>query len=140
MISKNNGTLIFAIGFPVLIALACADYGDPPTGPDPSPPIDTVSFAAEIHDTLAFRCVCHAAEFAEGGLSMGDFSWSSMRAATGPNGPIIIPGDGSSSNFYLKTTSTPPFGARMPQDALPFLSLETQAVIRDWIDQGALDN
>jgi len=128
----------------MLMALACADYGDAPTGPWlAGPPVDTVSFAAEIRDTLVVRCVCHSAAFAGsagGGMSMGSYSWNDVRNAIGPNGPIIIPKDGGSSNMYLKTTSTPPFGARMPQDGLPFLSLETQDVIREWINQGALDN
>jgi len=125
----------------LLAALSCADYGDPPTAP--SQPIDSVSFASEIQDTLIARCVCHSAAFASsagGGMNMGSYSWSDLRNATGPNGPIITSGNGTGSNFYLKTTATPPFGNRMPQDGLPFLSLETQAVIKNWIDQGALDN
>ncbi|HEX2896856.1 MAG TPA: hypothetical protein VHP63_02260 [candidate division Zixibacteria bacterium] len=139
--NRIYGFTTFVLLLILLGALSCADYGDPPTAP--VQPIDSVSFSSEIQDTLIARCVCHSAAFASsagGGMSMGSYSSSDLRNAAGANGSIIIPGNGSGSNFYLKTTATPPFGNRMPQDGLPFLSLETQAAIKNWIDQGALDN
>jgi hypothetical protein len=42
--------------------------------------------------------------------------------------------------LYLRTTAIPPFGlGRMPNTP-PYLSLSQQALIKDWIDQGAHDN
>lgn len=124
------------------MALACADYGVPPTGPGGGGGgIDSISFAADIRDTLLVRCaaVCHSSTFHLGGVNMGSVTWAEIRAVSGDSGGlVIVPGNSSASNLYLKTTATPPFGFRMPNDGI-YLSLETQTAIRDWIDQGALD-
>ncbi len=132
---------IFLSGFTILMALACADYGDSPIGPGGG--VNTVSFAADIRDTLAVRCAnpsCHGGTPPTGGFSITTASWNEIRNGSGDHGAVLIPGDASTSNLHLKTTSNPPFGFRMPMDGPPFLSLEAQTAIRDWIDQGALDN
>ncbi len=53
---------------------------------------------------------------------------------------LVAPGEASTSLLWLKVSSnSPPVGARMPLfDSA--LSRGQWALIRDWIDQGALDN
>ena len=53
---------------------------------------------------------------------------------------LVVPGDAASSLLFNKVASdTPPTGARMPLREAP-LSAESIELIRDWIDQGALNN
>jgi len=53
---------------------------------------------------------------------------------------LIVPGDATLSLIYLKVSSnTPPVGTRMPLAAPPMSDTEIQ-LLRDWIDQGALNN
>jgi len=53
---------------------------------------------------------------------------------------LVAPGDAEQSYVFQKISrDNPPVGLRMPQFAPPLP--ETQiALIRDWIDQGAMDN
>ena len=102
----------------------------------------TVSYGTDVRPILVVSCAisaCHGTGFAQGGLSMGDASWLQVKNASGNNGPIVIVGNASNSNLYTKTTLNPPFLARMPLTD-GFLSTAQQNVIRDWINQGALDN
>jgi hypothetical protein len=110
---------------------------------------DEISFSGDIRPIILNAGIsgctasnCHGAPAStptNGNLNMGSASYSSMINASGDNGPIIVPGDANSSNFYLKVTSSPPFGGRMP---LNQGALSTQEIneIRDWINQGAGDN
>ena len=101
-----------------------------------------VSYGTDVRPILVASCAisaCHGSAPIQGGLNMGTATWSQVRNANGNNGPIIIVGNASSSNLYLKTTLNPPFLARMPLTG-GFLSTAQQNAIRDWIDQGALNN
>ena len=52
----------------------------------------------------------------------------------------VVPGDSAKSLLYLKVSSNnPPVGVRMPRFTPP-LSGTDIGLIRDWIDQGALNN
>ena len=136
-IKKTSAIAIAALSF-IIIALGCADYGDPPTNSS-----GTVSFAADIQDTLAVQCAksgCHGIDSSQGGFTMGNVTWSEIRNGSGNHGLVVIPGNASASNLFLKTTASPPFGTRMPNDGPPYLSIQAQTAIRDWINQGALDN
>lgn len=104
-----------------------------------------VSFATEVRPILQSRCAtsgCHGAGFSSGGLTLGNATYSQVRNAVGSNGTIIsgtLP-SASLSNLYRVTTASPPTGIdRMPPVG-GFLSTTQQNLIRDWIDQGALDN
>lgn len=129
-----------------LVSFGCTDFG---TQPDNSPNnsgggvfFDTVYYAGEIRDTLVKYCGaigCHGGGTVQGGLLMGSFTWNEITNASGDHGPIIVPGDASTSNLYLKLTTTPLFGVRMPNGG-PYLTTEFQQLVQDWIDQGALDN
>lgn len=63
----------------------------------------------------------------------------SMSAKCGASHTIVVPGDSSSSLFFLKLQATPPCGDRMPQGATP-LSDASLAMVRSWIDAGAMNN
>ena len=53
---------------------------------------------------------------------------------------LVVPSDSSTSLLFLKVSSNdPPVGATMPFIG-GRLSSEELALMRDWIDQGALDN
>ena len=139
---KLKGILgLLSIGLLLAISYGCSDFGETPTGPggDNS---DTVSFANDVRPILVSSCAlinCHGSGIIQSGLNMGSASWIEIRFDSGWNGPIIVAGDASLSNLYTKTTSNPPFLNQMPFLLAP-LSTQAQEAIRDWIDQGALDN
>lgn len=102
-----------------------------------------ISYAADVQPILSSRCAipaCHGSGFLSGGFSMEDGApYNIVRNAVGIHGPIIVAGNAAASNLYLKTTATPPFLSRMPLVG-GFLSDAEQALIRDWINQGAANN
>ncbi len=103
-----------------------------------------VSYASDVRPTLVSSCAivnCHGSGTIQSGLNMGTATWIQITNATGniTGGLVVIAGDASSSNLYLKTTFPPPFGAQMPLGGVP-LSSAQQIAIRDWINQGALNN
>lgn len=63
-----------------------------------------------------------------------------VQSALNPAFIRVVPGNADQSLLYLKISQTnPPIGAQMPFGQSP-LPLEEQQKIRDWINQGALDN
>ncbi|HWR82720.1 MAG TPA: c-type cytochrome domain-containing protein [Candidatus Deferrimicrobium sp.] len=80
---------------------------------------------------------CHGGSSPTSGLSLT--SYTSIMNHVTSQGKTVDPGSASTSNLYLKTTATPPFGERMPKGGAP-LSLSMQQLIRDWINAGALNN
>lgn len=111
--------------------------------------ISGISFVNQVKPILVASCAivgCHGGGSASSGLSLGDASWDSVIVAFGFNTGLVYgdslvvrPGVSDSSTLYLKVTDTVPFGGRMPQGRPP-LTLDQQTRLRDWIDQGALDN
>ncbi len=101
-----------------------------------------VSFDSEVKPIIQSRCAitaCHGSGFSQGGMTLGSGSYNSVVNASGDNGMIVVSGNANASNLYLKVTSTPPFGARMPFGGAA-LSTAEQNIIRDWINEGAQDN
>jgi hypothetical protein len=95
-----------------------------------------------VRPILVNRCAvagCHGSGFTNGGMTMGTVSYIMIISASGDHGAIVVPGNSASSPLYTKTTSTPPFGARMPFGQTALSSVD-QLKIRDWIDEGANDN
>ena len=137
---------LLTIGLLLVISYGCSDSGTP-TGGDGGGgnggTTDTVSFASDVRPILQSSCAisaCHGSAPIQGGLNMGTATWTQIRAASGNIGGLIVrPGNASSSTLYTKTTSSPPFNARMPFGG-GALSSAQQLAIRDWINQGALDN
>ena len=99
-----------------------------------------VGFAASVLPLLNTHCAgCHIGVSA-GGLNFGSSpTAASVRDASGSSGVEVFPGLAAQSFLYLKTTTTPPLGDRMPTGG-PYLSDTQQNLIRDWINQGCQDN
>lgn len=110
---------------------------------DDEVPMPVVRYSTQVKPMLSSRCAiafCHGSGAFSGGFTMGAGApYATVRNAVGFNGPIIVAGNAAASNLYLKTTSTPPFGSRMPLTG-GLLSISEQNLIRDWINDGALDN
>ena len=110
----------------------------------------TVSFATQIQPILVNNCSgCHS----PGGSAVMDHgiamnltagraydSIVNQTSVQNPTWTIVAPGDSASSLLYLKVSSDdPPVGVRMPRFTHPLSGSEI-GLIRDWIDQGALNN
>ncbi len=115
---------------------ACSDLGsEPQENPPPPDPPGQVSFSQNVLPIFnSSGCTgCHGGS---GGLFVGTVQ---QLLQGGDHGPAVVSGNASSSILIQKLSPTPPFGARMPQGG-PYLADSTVAVIRAWIEQGALDN
>ena len=138
---------LLSLGLLLVMSYGCSDSGSPTdgggNGGGNGGTTDTVSFASDVRPILVASCAisaCHGSAPIQSGLNMGTATWTQIRAASGNvGGLVVVAGNASSSNLYLKTTTNPPFNARMPLTG-GFLSTTQQNLIRDWINQGALDN
>lgn len=111
--------------------------------------VDMISFKDQIQpilNTYCFRCHRSGGEADLAGitLQLGEevafdllVNQSSIQDA---NLRLVVPGDAQLSLLFLKLDSdTSPVGDRMPLREAP-LSAGSIGLIRDWIDQGALNN
>jgi len=108
-----------------------------------------ISFADEIQPIFNTHCIsCHSdGSFAsivgvDMRLTEGQAHGSIVDQPSSQNSSftLIAPGDSDSSLLFLKVSSNdPPVGSTMPLIGQP-LSSGDLALLRDWIDQGALDN
>ena len=138
---------LLSIGLLLVMSYGCSDGGGSPTdggnGGNGGGTTDTVSFANDVMPILVENCAiaaCHGSAPIQSGLNMGTATWSQIRAASGSvRGAIVVAGNATSSPLYYKTTSNFQFGERMPFRRT-VLSSAQQIAIRDWINQGALDN
>ncbi len=141
---RSIGNTIFcqllAVGFvciasgPSPAATGCADLSQ-------IGPTSAVDFTTQIQSIFNASCTgCHIGG-AQGGLALdpGVAYDNLVDVPSGQNGQLIrvVPSDpGSSLLFQKLNCSQPDVGTAMPPTgALP---LATQALVRDWIDQGAL--
>lgn len=145
----------------MLVALACAGCLDtlgPEVGPLTQPrcfdvdsdPGTDVGFDADIRlaifdreDVHCTRCHTPGGETPIGlqvsGLDLS--SLSTLRAGGIQSADAIVePGSPCSSVLIQKLGQAPPFGARMPLDGPPYLSITDLQLISDWIVEGAHDN
>lgn len=128
----------------IALAIGCADQGESPTASnddDGGNPVDTLAHFTQVFALLQASCAtnstnCHGNNGASG-FYMADYD-AIVSHEAGIN-ETVDPGNGAGSNLYTKTTSTPPFGQRMPLVGDP-LSIDEQLLIKRWIDQGALNN
>ena len=102
-----------------------------------------VSYGSDVRPILVASCAimaCHGSAPIQSGLNMGTATWTQIRAASGNiGGTIVVAGNALSSTLYTKTTLSRPFGSQMPFGETA-LSSAQQIAIRDWINQGALNN
>ncbi len=134
----------------VSVALLACSFGCQGSVNEPAPPTgETVSFSTDIQPIFNANCTtCHRA----GGLA--DISGIALRLVEGvsyallvdqPSSQqadltLVVPGDSDASLLFLKVRSgAPPVGSTMPLFGTP-LSSANLGLIRDWIDQGAMDN
>lgn len=110
---------------------------------------ETISFSGRIQPIFTPTCtVCHS----PGGVA--DLSGIALQltedvaydllvnqaSVQDESFTLVVPGDSASSLLFLKINSnSPPIGDRMPLFS-SVLSADEIALIRDWIDQGAMDN
>lgn len=134
----------------VLMIASCSDEGDDnPIGSNNGGGTipDTVSYASTIEPIILGICasgLCHGSATGQGGLAFGNPnpSHATITSVMGSTGRFVTPGSSATSNFFLKigpSVPNPPGGARMPQGS-DSLTTVLQDAVRDWIDQGALDN
>jgi cytochrome c551/c552 len=98
--------------------------------------VSGVSFANDIKPLFtSYGCAgCHP--------SQGNLSVSSVSAllAGGNNGPAIMANNANGSNLVKKLRAeTVPFGSKMPANGGHVSDTDLQK-IKDWINQGALNN
>ncbi len=118
--------------------------------PMPAPPSgNAVSFSGDIQPIFNASCSgCHSA----GGFAAIQGIALRLTAGESFNGlvnqassqqanlTLVVPGDSASSLLFQKVSSnTPPIGSTMPLFGGP-LSAVQSGLIRDWIDQGAMNN
>lgn len=145
----GKGRLVYLGMYAAGVALMACGLGCPGVNV-PAPPTDeTVSFSADIQPIFNANCTtCHRI----GGIT--DVEGIPLRLTEGDsfdllvNEPslqradltLVVPGDSSASLLFLKVSrDSPPVGVRMPLVGAPLSSTDL-GLIRDWIDQGALDN
>ena len=135
----------FATGLLVL-ASGCGSSSSPsPSGP----PGTFTQIYAEIFPlgTKAQCNYCHdrpANEISNGKLDMSHAKADAYTSIVGPSSmsakcggrKLVVPGDPSTSLFYLKMGATPPCGDRMPQGSTPLTDVQLE-MVRSWIAAGA---
>jgi hypothetical protein len=107
----------------------------PPSTPPPT--ATGVSFLKDVRPIFASPTIgCLGCHGGQNGLFLGTRQGV---IAGGNHGPAVVPGNSAASLLITKMSATPPFGARMPDggNAVPDSLVQK---IKDWIDQGALDN
>ena len=131
-----------AVLFVMAVApVGCADEG---AGPADGPPVAVPSFQADVQPILSSpTCVsssCHSAATRQGGLSLEGVEAADLVGVSADSGlELVIPFDAETSYLVRKLEGRAIQGSRMPlgRGSLPGSQIGT---IRNWIDQGALDN
>lgn len=103
---------------------------------------ENVSFAEDVLPILRVSCNgadCHIGSSSVNGVNLNTYQNVISSIGQGYNGPIVIAGNASDSPLIDKLGTRPRFGIQMP-DGKPPLSTAEVALIRAWIDEGALDN
>lgn len=132
-------------GTAVLFAMGCSTDDTPRgvMGPGGAAP---VSFSADIRDIIArggcTSASCHGAAAALGldlrpGADYG--SLVNVTAVEDNSKKRVLPGDAQNSYIVIKVEGRQTVGGRMPLGGTPLDSIDVTN-LRNWIDQGALDN
>ncbi len=146
---NQTGVLVLSAVTVGLLACGLACQESLQDSEPPPPRGGTVSFEQDLVPLLRTACTgCHSpgGSAAISGIPMiltADQAYDAIVAQPSVQDPawtLVVPGDAESSLLYLKVSSdTPPVGVRMPRFS-PVLSATQIGLIRDWIDQGALNN
>jgi mono/diheme cytochrome c family protein len=120
-----------AVALAGLFAAALAVRAQPQS---PAAPQRTVDFVRDIQPIFQTYCVeCHGPTKARGRLRLHD---PALVAKGGMSGPIFVPGKSGESHIIERLTGATS-DDQMPLDADP-LPDATIALVRAWIDQGAI--
>lgn len=134
--------LVFAL---FALLAGCKDLGEnPPVStppvvvPDTIPTRPPVSFRNDVLKKVfeSTRAGCLGCHGGTNGLFLGTQP-DILRG--GIHGPAVVPGNSAQSLLVRKISANPPFGDRMPFGGFPLPDSLVQ-IVKDWIDQGALDN
>lgn len=128
----------------LLLASCTKDEGPlhlPPVPTNGGEPIDTVYFSGDVIPILQQHCwVCHPPN---AGMDLGaDMAYDNLvNVTTTGFAPMkrVVPGDLINSVLWHKVSYTGLYGLNMPPAGEPLTAEELQ-IIRDWIEQGAMDN
>src|SRR5262245_45143481 len=125
----------------LLLFLAPAAQGAPEPIPVATPAgrKESVSFAKEVADILAARCVgCHSAALAENKLNLEEVAGM---LKGGKRGPAVVPGKAEESLLFKMAAHRvePVMPPKDKKDAKP-LTPEELGLIKLWIDAGAKDD
>lgn len=102
----------------------------------PAPAEQEVDFARDIQPILAGRCTrCHGAENHEGGLRLHRVADA---MAGGDSGPAIEPGKSAESRLIRYVAGIDPNVVMPPEGEGERLTGEQVALLRAWIDRGAV--
>lgn len=98
------------------------------------PAAESVDYLGQIKPILAKNCyACHGAQKQRGGLRLD--TAKSIREG-GDSGPVIVPGKSATSKLMLAINGAKDVKVMPPKE--PRLSAEQIALLKTWIDQGAL--
>ncbi len=105
-------------------------------------PIDTAYFTTEVETIFQAKCwLCHPPY---GGMDLTvSEAYGNLVNVTSTNyAPAnrVVPGNLDASILWHKVTGDGIYGVMMPPPGYTQLTLEEVQTIRDWIEQGALDN
>ncbi len=130
MLHKFNLTTVPQLIWSPLVLLAALTTWDPSVAVAE----EALDFNRDIRPILTNHCQkCHDQKRQEGGLR---FDLKSHAMQGGDRGPLLVPSNSTKSLLIQLVTSDDP-DQRMPLD-LPKLSPPQIALLRNWIDQGAV--
>ncbi|MBL0126671.1 MAG: hypothetical protein IPP83_04265 [Flavobacteriales bacterium] len=138
-------TVLWVFACTVLLVAGCAKDEGPVIVQDT---IDTAYFNTEVLPIFTLHCWnCHpvsgaldlGASEASPGVSQAYVNLVSVVTTGYAPHVRIVPGDPDASVLWQKVTGTGTYGLNMPPNGTT-LSAEELQTIRDWIEQGALNN
>ena len=129
----------------LLLLVGCAkDEGSffIPRQPVAAGEVDTAYFSTEVAPIFHAKCwLCHPPY---GGMDLSPSEvYINLVDVTSTNyapAKRVVPGDLDASVLWHKVTGDGTYGTMMPPPVYTQLTLEELQTIRDWIEQGALDN
>jgi len=140
-----------SVGVALLLALAACGGGGEDAPPSSAPPPAAglqptlTSIQANVFTPSCAKTLCHAGPGAQAGLRLDPgFSWGLLVNFVSSQDMMrtrVIPTDPDGSFLIQKLEGAVGIiGARMPADGPPYLQQATIDVIRQWIQNGALNN
>lgn len=114
--------------------------------PEEPPPTDTtdvvqISYQDQVQPIFNNSCgggPCHIVG-SQAGVNLSDYQNTTSSVGDSYGQLVVIPGDAAASPLIDKLSDNPEFGRQMPLTG-GALTNEEISTIRDWINQGALDN